>query len=320
MEEFIQFTQEPSLVFTVIWCGVFALAALGFGWTAYSRFRAYRIVQDTPTANIRSAPQGYVEIKGMFTPLDENNPRKGPFSGKPCVWYRAWMEEKVQSGKRSNWKTIYEEQDPRPCLLKDGTGHCAVMASEADIYIATVKESWHPDSWFNDPPEPLTHVDTGLFERDVRFTEERLESGPGYAVGHFSTINQPPNANEDEGSLAAKAAQALSRWRDDYMAEVNGRPDEAKPNKAASQMWDHTKKEAVQGVAGWLTASGVVDDDRINVLGPTGESRRPFIVGNGHEEEVGSRLGWQALGCAIGFVVLATVVTAFLLGRYGVLG
>ena len=102
------------------------------------------------------------------------------------------------------------------------------------------------------------------------------------------------------------------------MAEVGGRPGQEEPNEAALKMWDQGKD--VAAVARGVAESGLVEGNRIHVLGPTDDSRRPFIVSNGDEEAVGSSLGWQVIVCAIDFVVVATVSTAFLLSPYGALG
>ena len=50
------------------------------------------IISDTATSKIRSASQGYVEIKGVIQPVSE--PLIAPLTKKPCCWYSYVIEEK----------------------------------------------------------------------------------------------------------------------------------------------------------------------------------------------------------------------------------
>jgi hypothetical protein len=50
------------------------------------------VVIDAPSSRMRSAPQGYVEVKGTFEPIDGHTPRQARFLGKPCVWYTVKVE------------------------------------------------------------------------------------------------------------------------------------------------------------------------------------------------------------------------------------
>lgn len=276
--------------------------------TAYRKLRAYRVVVDTPTARIRSAPQGYTEIKGEFMPLDPGSERRTPFSNKPCLWYRAWIQEQRGSDKNRRWVTIFEEVDPRPCRLRDDTGECLVLPGAASMRLATVTESWCPGSWFGKVPEPLTMVDRGLLSRKLRFNEERVVAGPGYAIGRFTTSNGEAGGPEE-------VVELCNGWRTDYMGEIKGRPDRQRPNPEPGS-WNPL--DVPHAIARWARERGYADGP-VHVLGATDESRRPFIVGVGDEEVIARRLCWTWIGCSVGFLIAGTIAIALLSARGGLL-
>ena len=105
------------------------ILALGSGWMAYAMLVRKRVLQDTPTALIRSASQGYIELQGHADLLD-GDPIIAPLSLRTCVWYRHKVEEKNRtysgSGSRSNWHTVDSGISDSLFCLVDPTGRCAV--------------------------------------------------------------------------------------------------------------------------------------------------------------------------------------------------
>ena len=64
-----------------------------------------RLIENTPTAKIRSAVQGYVELNGQ-TRLMEGPVIVSPLSGKSCVWYRYKVEEKMEY-RQADGKSVF---------------------------------------------------------------------------------------------------------------------------------------------------------------------------------------------------------------------
>lgn len=221
------------------------------------------------------------------------------------------MEEERQSGDDKDWHTVFEEEDPRPFWVRDETGECLVVPAWADMRMNTVTETMHPDSWFSDPPEPLQHVDTGLFTRNVRFSEERLEPGWGYVIGRFTT-----SEGDADGEHIEHLTGVLASWKTGYMGEVDGRPDKHRPNAKPGD-WEHGT--TAHAIARWVREH-LGRDEPVHVLGATDESRRPFIVGMGGEGKIVNRLRWTWIGASVAFVVIGTLLAALLLARMGVLG
>ena len=57
-------------------------------------YKYARLIENVPTAKIRSASQGYVELIGT-TKLMDGPPIISPVSGTRCVWFRYTIEEQV---------------------------------------------------------------------------------------------------------------------------------------------------------------------------------------------------------------------------------
>src|SRR4030067_2822595 len=67
-------------------------------WRTWRHVSHVRLIEDTPTAKIRSAPQGYVELEGLGKLMD-GPPIIARLTGLPCVWDRYTIEEYVATGK-----------------------------------------------------------------------------------------------------------------------------------------------------------------------------------------------------------------------------
>ena len=99
-------------------------------------FSQGRAVQDTPTARIASAAQGYVEVRGCLKPLG-GTALFLPGSQLPCVWYRVLVEER--SG--DEWRSAGLQVSQESLLLDDGSGECLVFWEGATL-LGTHTQQW----------------------------------------------------------------------------------------------------------------------------------------------------------------------------------
>ena len=90
--------------------------------------RRHRVTTDTPTSNIASAVQGYVELIGHAA-AHPSAPIVSPMRGLPCVWYRYHVKE----WRNDKWETIRHETSDATFLLRDATGECIVDPDHAEI-------------------------------------------------------------------------------------------------------------------------------------------------------------------------------------------
>lgn len=106
------------------------LAMLGF-LGARSSLAQVRIMADTPTATIRGASQGRVELKARI-PVDE--PLVAPFSEEPCCFWHLTAERQFGPRGRTYWKEVGKACSGYDWLeLDDGTGQCLLPLPEATI-------------------------------------------------------------------------------------------------------------------------------------------------------------------------------------------
>lgn len=116
--------------------GAFSLLLSGgLLWAAQRRFRLWRQVADTPTARVRSAPMGAVELSGLAQPLEA--PLDGPFSGIPCCWWRITVEQeeihRTKNGTRREWRQIHESSSEEPFWLEDAGSRVRILPVGAEL-------------------------------------------------------------------------------------------------------------------------------------------------------------------------------------------
>lgn len=286
------------------WLTVLVLAPLAVyllrrGLDAFWRLRT---VSDIPTARIRSAPQGYVELQGWALP--RRNPVLGPLTGSPCVWYRFEVEERRRSGKNNSWVTVDRGEANAPFLLDDGTGRCLVLPAGADLH-CRAKDVWHGASRHpSGPPEREWLV----FSRRYRYTEERIVDGePVYLLGRFETPRRGPENRE------RLARHLLSAWKRD--PERMKAFDRDGDGHISLTEWEAARAEA-QRVAGRSERRIEAEPPMPRIL-RTDDPRHPFVISTLGERALLDRLRLWALGGTLGFLVLASMLSFAVIARLG---
>lgn len=177
--------------------------------------RQARAFVDVPTSRIRSASQGYVELKGTVR-ADGDQDRHAPLSGTRCQFWQlvAW-----RVGRRKEAEIVARARsDPDFLPLEDGTGTCYVMIGTAELHGARTVRRF-------DSPDGLRDIAGAFDGADARrltapgewMVEETCfpVGAPLYATGQFQSLRSretPFEAgwmNHDTTGLAGIAAQAL---------------------------------------------------------------------------------------------------------------
>ena len=119
-----------AVIFLVFCVSVFA---------ALHSFRQARRFADIPTARIRAAPQGYVEIVGRLGDTPEAGgltpTGKAPISGESCAYWEVALTQPRKSSSGSRWVTVAEVRSHDVLLpIQDGTDTCYLMVQEAEIH------------------------------------------------------------------------------------------------------------------------------------------------------------------------------------------
>ena len=277
------------------------VAAVVSGTALYEGLHAFwklRLVVDTPTARIRSAPQGYVELQGLARP--QHDLLGARLTGLPCVWYRYRIQERRRSGRNESWVTIESGDAGRPFVLDDGTGRCLVDPDGA----ATKCRS--TDTWYGPRGGGRAATATNmhaLFERQRRYrmTEERIADQEFvYVLGRFET---PRRGVRERQQLTR---QLLSQWKHD--PQRMRAFDRDGDSKIDLEEWQQARSKAER-----LAEQA---ESRISIERPlsrvvrTDEPRQPFVISTEDEQSIASRLRWHAFG-ATTIGLLAGIGLAF---------
>ena len=99
-------------------------------WRSINYLRLVRIIEDTPSTNIASTPQGMVEVKGKTLPL-ENQVLMVPRKNIPCVWYRYVQTYEYNDDEQSEPEV---KESHERFYIEDHTGKCAIDPVYAEIH------------------------------------------------------------------------------------------------------------------------------------------------------------------------------------------
>lgn len=192
--------------------------ATGLYWSVRG-LRHARLIGDTPTARVRSAPQGYVELKGTARAM-EGPPIVSPLTARRCVHWFYKIERRVQSGKRSYWKTVEKGRSDDLFHLEDDTGTCVVDPEGAKVFPGE-SNTWHGATRRPERGPRAGHGFALSFGRQYRYHEALIRIGdPLYGLGEFTT------RRGGTGDEAEEVKLLLAEWKRDpermAMFDVDG--------------------------------------------------------------------------------------------------
>lgn len=300
------------------WLGVAGfLTVLGL-WAGFVRLHRARMIENVPTAKVRSAPQGYVELTGTAEALP-GEPIIAPLSGAPCCWYRYL----IQSRANKSWTVVDKGVSDGVFVLRDDTGQCLIDPEGGQVTTQRWRlwygnsewpdrgsgERWgtRPDNWhrkLNRLTGIQVEVDFGIGDR-YRYSEEVILPGdPVYAVGRFHTLDHAYHAQ----GRSEIAADYLRRWK--RHPEVMKRFDTNGDGRVDPEEWQAAREQAeaqADKEIGELQRAGPVH----TLVRP--DDGRPLLIANLDQYDLVSRYrlqGWA--GIVLFFAAGAT--TVFMVG------
>lgn len=264
----------PAVAFFIVVC------PLAFYWMV-RWYRNARKIENIPTAKIRSAAQGYIELIGQSLLMD--GPKiTSPLSGKPCVWYHYKIEEKsrIHNSKgfsRSHWNVIEEQTSEELFLLEDDTGSCVIDPDNADV-ITTHKRTWYKR--LESPPR--------------RFTEELLlESELLYAIGLFKSV-----ANIEQKKIKEHITELLKQWKQNPKRLLD-RFDSNRDDKISQEEWQRARNTAEWQIK--QEHKQQTKMEQLHVLTTSPHNDQSFILSNVSEKKLIKKYKLKALLALIGF-------------------
>ena len=265
----------------------FGLIAGGVAfWYAWTNLVRKRVMEDMPTAKLRSAHQGYIELQGRAELMD-GAPIYSPLSRELCVWYRYKIEKKDTDGFRSSheskWRTTSQGVSDDLFYLVDDTGKCAVDPEGAVVTTS------HKRVWYGRNASAPAYQEQSMLARvtgfsqmgkNYRFTEERIMPGdPLYALGNFTT-HGGAGVNFD---LKEAVGERLREWKKDsesLLAKFDANQD----GEIDMQEWEQARRAAEVVVVQEREKQAVAPP--IDLLAKSRNRRNPFILTTRTEKEM----------------------------------
>jgi hypothetical protein len=200
----------PDDKFWMYFIGACLISALCF----YFYFRylwRYRIMQDTPTALIRSASQGYNEFEGIAKLLP-GDPIIAPLTKLSCVWYQYKVEEKqshyVRGRSRTSWHLYEKGVSDGVFALHGRTGKAIIDPDDAEV-VHSVSDTWYGSTPYPSAgPRGFSSRAFAIGKR-YRYSEQRIrEEDALYVLGDFKSFREVelPTKNETLSAI-------LSSWK-----------------------------------------------------------------------------------------------------------
>lgn len=269
------------------------LVALVLFYFIWRNLRRARLIEDMPTAKVRSASQGYVEIDGFAEHLP-GIPIRAPLSETECLWYRFVVERK-QTSRGSNgetyttWQTVRQGTSDDIFLFEDDTGQCVIDPEGAEV-TPTIKDVWYGHGDLSSRGIRQTGI-LGSITGDYRYTEERLMPGPLYAIGWFKTLtNADVSLNEQVKAL-------LREWKSDQQALLSAH-DQNGDGRIDQHEWEAVRQAAIQQVVKERSESTA--EQVTHVLCKPEAAGYPFLISDREQDSLAGRYRRNAVFSLVG--------------------
>jgi hypothetical protein len=302
----------------VIMTALFAVVAF---YAAFTGLRRARNIEDVPTARIRSAPQGYVELIGTAHSLD-GEPIIAPLSRTSCCWYRFRVERRGDKG----WRPVESGSSDGIFLLRDDTGDCVIDPDGAEV------TTRHSRSWFDNgdgwgghgvhmrlpslgrTADTVVEVGGKLMSGlggmgDYRYTEAVIVDGdPLYAIGRFHTVGPAERA----ATVRELTGAILREWKQ-HPETLRQRFDTNNDGQIDGDEWERARAAAEQAALEDYAAQ--FSGGELHTLKKPSD-RRLFLLSNLPEFGLLRRYRWRMrLGFAA-FLLLGSALAVMVAGRF----
>lgn len=264
-----------------------ALLAIALLYGAQRSVSHKRMFENMPTALIRSAAQGYTELRGMAEMMD-GEPIRAPASVRKCVWFKYKIEHCQQTGhgrdKHKTWVVVEKGECDSLFNLTDTSGTCAVDAEGAEVH-ASHRDVWYGRArWPGGFQAPGANVLSRWFHsigKHYRYTEHLIRPGDAlYVIGQFTTHGGSGTAAIDTHDTVAERLRA---WKRDQGALLRAF-DSNRDGQIDAEEWQAVRSQVEQEARAERVES--VGPPPVDVIGGTRDRRRPFVISTAGEDGV----------------------------------
>ena len=250
--------------------------ALGF-WRSFRALHRARLIENTPTAKARSAPQGYIELQGRGAMLD-GEPTSAPLTDLPCTWWSFRVEKKTTytDGKRrrTRWTTIESDTSDSLFLIEDATGRCVIDPEGAEVLPSQT------DTWYGSEPRPAGPRSgwASSIGGRYRYTERRMHAGdPLLAIGFMRTHERIETTSTSDETRAL-----LVEWKSNQ-DELLRRFDENCDRVLGTREWEKVRAAAELEVRRERNTQPAQTGVHVLSAAPDG---RPFLLAASDQEQL----------------------------------
>ena len=250
------------------------LIALISFYSFFKNWKRLRFIEDTPTAKLRSAHQGYVEIVGKGMLIDDK-PIYAPLSNHRCLWYRSQIECQeivVEKGRSQiHWNVIYNNISHHQFKLTDGSTSCLVDPDNAEIK-GEEKLVWYGNTEW--PRQTQILESQSILQSNnnrYRYSEWLILPGqPLYVLGQYST-----SSVASQLSVREIMNNLILDWKKDSQ-QLLKRFDRNKDGQIDQQEWELARQTAD-------TESQQIYQQRLlepeqNIMTKPKDKHYPFII------------------------------------------
>lgn len=258
---------------------IFFFVGLYLVYDGFGKWKTKRVIEDTPTEQVRSVAAGRTELEGSAHSADGTLP--APFTDQECL-YVEWKVEEYDEDDESgspNWRVVASGSKSVPFYLDDGTGRILVAADSGD-----------PD--FDISPDHMTREVVG-YGRSAPPQIEKFIEAHDSQYEESSLVDNPLGAVSDR---AKKIGRSMDQRRfTQYILPVG---------------------TDVYVIGSAVERTGTEMDGRQeNRLEVTrGEGFDEFLISDRKEEELESHYEKQGPIKMVGGIVVSAACLAFLTG------
>jgi hypothetical protein len=248
-------------------------------WKMVSSYWAARTIESIPTAKIRSASQGYVELIGQ-TKMMDGPVIVSPLSGKTCVWFRYMIEEKrtvyTKKGRKTRWVKVKEHISDELFLLEDETGQCVIDPDGADV-ITENKAIWYKS----------TVIPSRRYTEWLILPQQTL-----FAIGLFKSI-----IHIEQQKVREQVSDLLRQWKVNDPNRLVHLYDTNRDGEVDIHEWQQAREDAER-----LIRKQNQDFGSLDVMTDAPQHDQPFILSTLPETHLVSRYKQNALLAFLGFI------------------
>ncbi len=275
-------------------------------------WKRLRIIEDTPTARLRSAHQGYIELEGKGQLIDDQ-PIYSPLSNHPCLWYRSQIEQQetfIEKGRtQTRWNVVYKNVSTHRFKLIDGKSNCFVDPDDAEVN-GHEKLVWYGNTEWPTrtqllESQSIIHAATNRY----RYSEWLILPGqPLYVLGQFTTWSAAARK-----SIRDVMINLINDWKQDQYT-LKDRFDHNKDGTIDQKEWEAARQEA-QSEAQKIHDQLALEPDT-HVMAKPDNSAQPFII-SAYPQTVLTQKYRRTAYLALAICILSIFAIAWLVHAHG---